>query len=84
MRAATSTTYILPDLPWTALLPAITKDARAGDHIVVHTDAMYAAVMQALRAAERDDLTVELRAPPARVRDTGVKSGEKVVHVHFW
>ncbi len=69
MRAATSTTYILPDLPWTALLPAITKDARAGDHIVVHTDAMYAAVMQALRAAERDGLTVELREPPARVRD---------------
>ena len=71
MRAATSTTYILPDLPWTALLPAITKDARAGDRIVVHTAAMLAVVMQALRAAERDDLTVELWEPPERVRDTG-------------
>ena len=69
MRAATSTTYILPDLPWTALLPAITKDARAGDHIVVHTDAMYTAVMQALREAGRDDLTLELRKPPEHVRD---------------
>ena len=66
MRAATSTTYILPDLPWTALLPAITKDARAGDHIVVHTPAMLAAVAQALRDAGRDDLTLELREPPRR------------------
>jgi hypothetical protein len=69
MRAATSTTYILPDLPWTALLPAITKDARAGDHIVVHTEAMHAAVAQALREAGRDDLTLELREPPERVQD---------------
>ena len=68
MRAATSTTYILPDLPWTALLPATTKDARAGDRIVVHTEAMLAAVAQALREAGRDDLTLELREPP-RVRD---------------
>ena len=63
MRAATSTTYILPDLPWTALLPAITQDARAGDHIVVHTDAMYAAVMQALRVetqAEMDGLNQQI------------------------
>ena len=49
MRAAMSTTYILPDLPWTGLLPAITKDARAGDRIVVHTAAM-PAVAQAPRA----------------------------------
>ena len=69
MRAATSTTYILPDLPWTALLPAITKDARAGDRIVVHTSAMHAAVAQALREAGRDDLTLELREPPKGVRD---------------
>ncbi len=69
MRAATSTTYILPDLPWTALLPAITKDARAGDHIVVHTPAMLAAVAQALREAGRDDLTLELREPPQRGHD---------------
>ena len=69
MRAATSTTYILPDLPWMALLPAITKDARAGDHIVVHTPAMLAAVAQALRDAGRDDLTLELREPPQRGHD---------------
>ena len=69
MRAATSTTYILPGLPWTALLPAITKDARAGDRIVVHTDAMHAAVAQVLREAGRDDLTLELREPPERGRD---------------
>ena len=69
MRAATSTTYILPDLSWTALLPAITQDARAGDHIVVHTDAMLAAVAQALREAGRDDLTLELREPPQRGHD---------------
>ena len=69
MRAATSTTYILPDLPWTALLPAITKDARAGDHIVVHTPAMLVAVAQALREAGRDDLTLELREPPQRGQD---------------
>ena len=69
MRAATSTTYILPDLPWTALLPAITKDARAGDHIVVHTPAMLAAVAQALREAGRDDLTLELRQPRQRGHD---------------
>ena len=69
MHAATSTTYILPDLPWTALLPAITKDARAGDRIVVHTAAMHAAVAQALREAGRDDLQLELREPPTRGRD---------------
>jgi hypothetical protein len=69
MRAATATTYILPDLPWTALLPAITQDARAGDRIVVHTEAMLAAVAHALREAGRDDLTLELREPPERVRD---------------
>ena len=68
MRVATSTTYILPDLPWTALLPAIMKDARAGDRIVVHTAAMHAAVHQALQEAGRDDLQLELREPPARVR----------------
>ena len=69
MRAATATTYILPDLPWTALLPAITQDARAGDRIVVHTDAMLTAVAHALREAGRDDLHLELREPPERVRD---------------
>ena len=69
MRAATSTTYILPDLPWTALLSVITKDARAGDRIVVHTAAMHAAVVYVLRAAGRDDLTLELREPPTCVRD---------------
>ena len=68
MRVATSTTYILPDLPWTALLPAIMKDARAGDRIVVHTAAMHAAVQQALQEAGRNDLQLELREPPARVR----------------
>ena len=69
MRAATSTTYILPDLPWTALLPAITKDARAGDCIVVHTVAMHAAVARALHDAGRDDLQLELREPPPGARN---------------
>ena len=69
MRAATATTYILPDLPWTALLPAITKDAHAGDRIVVHTEAMHAAVAAALRATGRDDLQLELRAPSGRRQD---------------
>jgi hypothetical protein len=44
------------------------KDARAGDRIVVHTAAMHAAVQQALQEAGRDDLQLELREPPARVR----------------
>ena len=69
MRAATSTTYILPDLPWMALLPVIMQDARAGDRIVVHTDAMHAAVAEALREAGRDDLQLELWEPPKGVRD---------------
>ena len=57
------TTYILPDLPWTALLAGITRDARAGDVIEVHTPAMDDEVVRWLREARRDDLTVVVRPP---------------------
>jgi hypothetical protein len=61
-----STTYTLPDLPWAVLLSPIVRDARPGDILVVHTDAMRAHVEQALRAAGRSDLIVCLQqAPPA-------------------
>ncbi len=58
------TTYILPDLPWTVLLPAIMRDARPGDVIEVHTDAMRAHVEQVVRDAGRDDLVVRQVDPP--------------------
>jgi hypothetical protein len=40
------TTYILPDLPWACLLDIIARDARPGDVIEVHTDAMHQLVDQ--------------------------------------
>src|SRR5919199_5361221 len=55
------TTFILPDLPWAALLVGITRDARAGDVIEVHTQAMYDEAVRRLREARRDDVTVALR-----------------------
>ena len=58
------TPFILPDLPWAALLAGITRDARAGDVIEVHTPAMYDEAVRRLREAGRDDVTVVLR--PAR------------------
>jgi hypothetical protein len=61
------TTFILPDLPWAALLTGITRDARAGDLIEVHTRAMYDEVVRRLREAGRDDVTVALRPPRGRV-----------------
>ena len=57
------TTFILPDLPWAALLAGITRDARSGDVIEVHTQAMYDEAVRRLRDAGRDDVTVELRPP---------------------
>jgi hypothetical protein len=41
----------------------ITRDARAGDVIEVHTQAMYDEAVQRLREAGRDDLTVVVWAP---------------------
>ena len=58
------TTYILPDLPWAVLLAPIMRDARPGDIIVVHTDAMREHVEQVVRAAGRDDIIVRQVDPP--------------------
>ena len=64
-----STTYTLPDLPWTVLLTPIVRDARSGDILVVYTDAMREHVEQVLRTAGRDDLLVrQVAPPPPRVR----------------
>ena len=60
------TTFILPDLPWAALLAGITRDARPGDVIEVHTQAMYDEVVRRLWEAGRDDVTVVLRPPRGR------------------
>ncbi len=60
------TTSMLPDLPWATLLAGITRDARAGDVIEVHTPAMYDEAVRRLREGGRDDVTVVLR--PARGR----------------
>ena len=57
------TTFILPDLPWAALLAGITRDARPGDVIEVHTQAMYDEVVRRLQEAGRDDVLVVLRPP---------------------
>ncbi len=58
------TTYILPDLPWAVLLSAIVRDARPGDCIEVHTDAMREHVEQVLRDARRTDLVIRRADPP--------------------
>ena len=62
--AVASTTYTLPDLPWAVLLGPIMRDARPGDIVVVHTDAMHAHVEQVVRAAGRDDLVIRQVEPP--------------------
>ncbi len=62
------TTYILPDLPWAVLLAPIMRDARPGDVIEVHTDAMYQHVQQVVREAGRTDLVVRQVDPPLRKR----------------
>ena len=59
------TTYILPDLPWAVLLAPIVRDARPGDIVVVHTDAMRAHVEQVVRTAGRDDLVIRQVEPPS-------------------
>ncbi len=60
---ARSTTFILPDLPWAVLLPVIARDARPGDVIEVHTEAMRDVAEAALRAEGRQDVAVQLRPP---------------------
>ncbi len=57
------TTFILPDLPWAVLLAGITRDARPGDVIEVHTPAMFDEAVRRLHDARRDDVTVVLRQP---------------------
>jgi hypothetical protein len=64
--AGRPTTFILPDLPWAALLAGITRDAHAGDIIEVHTQLMYDEAVRRLREAGRDDMTVVLRPPRGR------------------
>ena len=60
------TTYILPDLPWAVLLAPIMRDARPGDVIEVHTDAMRGHVEQVVREADRTDLIIRQVEPPTR------------------
>ncbi len=62
------TTYILPDLPWAILLGPILQDARPGDVIEVHTDAMREHVEQVVREAGRADLVVRQVEPPSQKR----------------
>ncbi len=52
--------YILPDTPWLVLLPVVLKDAPPGSVIEVHTVEMHARCTEAVQAAGRVDLTVEL------------------------
>ncbi len=60
------TTYILPDLPWACLLDIIARDARPGDVIEVHTDAMHRLVDQVVREIGRVDLILRHVEPPLR------------------
>ncbi len=57
------TTYILPDLPWAVLLAPIMRDARSGDVIEVHTDAMRQHVEQVMQEAGRTDLVIRQVEP---------------------
>ena len=52
--------YILPDTPWLVLLPVVLKDAPPDSVIEVHTVEMHARCTEAVQAAGRVDLTVEL------------------------
>ncbi|MDQ3903946.1 MAG: hypothetical protein M3300_00490 [Actinomycetota bacterium] len=56
-------TSILPDLAWAALLAGITREARAGHVIEVHTPAMDDEAVRRLYEAHRDAVTVVLRQP---------------------
>ncbi len=64
--SARPTTFILPDLPWAILLPVIARDARPGDVIEVHTEAMREVAEVALQTEGRKDVSVVLRPPHAR------------------
>ncbi len=48
------------------LLAPIMRDARRGDVIEVHTDAMYQHVQQVVREAGRTDLIIRQVDPPSR------------------
>ncbi len=50
---------IVPDLPWTILLPVIVKDAPASVVTAVHTDCMRELVAAELHEEGRQDLVVE-------------------------
>jgi hypothetical protein len=63
------TTFILPDVPWASLLEVIARDARPGDTIEVHTEAMRELAEAALQAEGRVDVVVALRAPRPRPND---------------
>ncbi len=63
-RVKQPTTYILPDLPWAVLLAPIMRDARPGDVLEVHTDAMRQHVEQVMQEAGRTDLVIRQVEPP--------------------
>ena len=69
------TTFILPDLPWAALLAGITRDARPGDMVEVHTQPMHDGAVRRLREAYRDDVTVVVRPP--RGGSSGFEAAER-------
>ena len=50
--------FVLPDLPWAALLASITRDSRADDVIEAHTQALNVEAMRRLQEAGRTDVMV--------------------------
>ena len=56
-------TFILPTIAWSSLLPIIVQDAQPGDVIEIHTAAMEARAWQAVQDAGRDDLHIVLLPP---------------------
>ncbi len=66
MDIPTGTTFILPDVAWISLLEVIARDARPGDTIEVHTEAMRELAEAALRAEGREDVVVVFRVPAPR------------------
>jgi hypothetical protein len=60
-----SITYILPTTAWAPLLAIIARDARPGEVIEVHTEAMQRLAEQTLQELERQDITILLRPPRA-------------------
>ncbi len=66
MDRPTGKTFILPDVAWVSLLEVIARDARPGDTIEVHTEAMRELAEAALRGEGRQDVAVALRPPAPR------------------